>query len=35
METLKNYKTKKQNVLRSQITKSDLRSHNRILYPRH
>lgn len=32
---LKNYKAKTHNVLKSQIIKSDLTSHNNGLYPKH
>jgi hypothetical protein len=31
----KNYKQKKHNVLKSQITNNDLRSHNKGLYAKH
>jgi hypothetical protein len=31
----KNYKVEKHNVLKPQIIKNDLRSHNKDLYPKH
>jgi hypothetical protein len=35
MKRHKNYKVEKHNVMKSQITFGDLRSHNKGLYPKH